>query len=56
MHDHLSRACLATLLFAQLGVAQSGPPLIDWKTDLAAARAQARAQDKPLLAVFRCEA
>lgn len=52
----MTRTCLVTLLLVPLGAAQSGPPLIDWKTDLAAARAQARDQDKPLLAVFRCEA
>jgi hypothetical protein len=35
--------------------AQLAPPGIDWSTDLAGARAQARAQDKPLLVLFRCE-
>jgi hypothetical protein len=46
----------ATLLAAVLASsslpAQDG---IDWQTDFAAARALARAQDKPLLVLFRCE-
>ena len=31
------------------------PETIDWQTDLEAARALALAEDRPLLAVFRCE-
>ena len=48
----LSLLALGSLLIAQDTAPADGPPL-KWLTDLDAARAQAKAEKKPLLIVFR---
>ena len=48
------RAALLPLVLTS-GLAAQSPELIDWRDDLEAARAEALREDKPLLAVFRCE-
>jgi len=46
----------ATALLLCSAVAQDGSAAILWSTDLAAARARAAAEHRPLLVLFRCEA
>ena len=55
----MRRALLALPLLAlPLSLLRAGgedPPAIAWRTDLNAARAEARERGKPLFLVFRCE-
>lgn len=48
-----------TFLLPALGVAALAAPAqtpeVRWRTDLAAARAEAKARNLPLFVVFRCE-
>lgn len=57
----MSRAALTSLTVVSLVAVASAParaedpPAIAWRTDLAAAREEARAAGKPLFLYFRCE-
>lgn len=53
----MNRAVLGVLAAAALcaGTARPEEPDLMWRTDLEAARAEARKAGKPLLVVFRCE-
>ena len=46
---------MLTTTLLLLSILQDPPATIDWHDDLERARALAFAEDRPLLAVFRCE-
>lgn len=51
------RTALVAMVLVVGTAAQQSPaaPPIAWRTDFAAARAEAKEQHKPLFVVFRCE-